>query len=318
MRVIFMGTPDFAVPVIDAIDRAGHDIVLVVTQPDRPKGRKAELVPSPVKEWALSHGKTVFQPEKIKRHEAVEELQKYQADVAVVAAYGQILSKEILDMPRLGCINVHASLLPKYRGAAPIQWSILNGDKVTGITTMQMGVGLDDGDILMQREVPIAPEDTGGTLFDKMSLAGGDLITVTLEAAEKGELHPVKQDENLVTHVGMIKKEYGNIDFSWDAERIVNHIRGLNPWPSAYTMYNGTMIKIWKGEAVSATEANIEIDKTAVLGTISKVSKDELLVKAGSGYLSVKELQAAGKKRMDISEFLRGHKFQVGDVFSRE
>ena len=199
MRIIFMGTPDFAVATLEAILREGHEVVAVVTQPDRPKGRKAELVASPVKEWALSHGKTVFQPEKIKRPEVVEELHKYQADVAVVAAYGQILSKEILDMPRLGCINIHASLLPKYRGAAPIQWSILNGDKITGITTMQMGVGLDDGDILMQKEVPISKEDTGGTLFEKMSLAGGDLITVTLEAAEKGELHPIKQDENLVT-----------------------------------------------------------------------------------------------------------------------
>jgi methionyl-tRNA formyltransferase len=318
MKVIFMGTPDFAVPVIDAIDRAGHDIILVVTQPDRPKGRKKELVPSPVKEWALSHGKTIFQPEKIKRPEAVEELKKYQADVAVVAAYGQILSKEILELPRLGCINVHASLLPKYRGAAPIQWSILNGDKITGITTMQMGVGLDDGDILLQKEVSILPDETGGMLFDKLSLIGGELITETLDEAEKGELHPVKQDENLATHVGMIKKEYGNIDFSWGAEKIVNHIRGLNPWPSAYTIYNGNMLKIWKGVAISTADAGIEIDKTAVTGTISKVTRDELLVKTGSGYLSVKELQAAGKKKMEISEFLRGHDVKVGEVFSRE
>ena len=207
MKIVFMGTPDFAVSTVDAIYKAGHEILLVVTQPDKPRGRSGALAPSPVKEWAMEHGIEVFQPVRIKRPEAVEVLKKYEADVFVVTAFGQILSQEILDMPRLGCVNVHASLLPKYRGAAPIQWAVLNGDKVSGVTTMLMAAGIDDGDMLLKKEYELAEDETGGSLFDRLAVMGGELIVETLDGLEKGEITPVPQNEAEATHVGMISKE---------------------------------------------------------------------------------------------------------------
>ncbi|MCR5641042.1 MAG: methionyl-tRNA formyltransferase [Lachnospiraceae bacterium] len=299
MNVIFMGTPDFALGTLDAIEAAGHQIVLVVSQPDRPKGRGNAMQYPPVKEWALERDIPVFQPERIRKPECIEELRKYPADIFVVAAFGQILPKEILEMPRLGCINVHASLLPKYRGAAPIQWSILNGDDVTGVTIMQMGVGLDDGDILTQVEVPIDAEDTGGSLFDKLAIAGGTLCAETMERLDRGEITPQPQDPKLATHVGMIHKELGKLDFSRPAKELECYIRGLNPWPSAYSKLGGKTLKIWKAKVLS------EVSGTP--GEIVEVTKDTMVIACGEGGLSLVEVQLEGKKRMPIADFLRGY-----------
>lgn len=255
MKIIFMGTPDFAATTLDALVEAGHEITLVVTQPDKPRGRKGELVPSDVKVYAQEHGFPVFQPERIRRPENIEELRRYEADIIVVAAYGQILPREILEMEKYGCVNVHASLLPKYRGAAPIQWSILNGDKVTGVTTMQMGIGLDDGDILEKAEVEIGEETTGGELFDRLAVVGGKLIVQTLKDIEAGNVEPVPQVEAESTHVGMLKKEMGNLDWSRPARELKNYVRGLNPWPAAYSFLDGKMLKIWTSEALSFEKA---------------------------------------------------------------
>ncbi|MBR6281078.1 MAG: methionyl-tRNA formyltransferase, partial [Lachnospiraceae bacterium] len=264
MKVVFMGTPDFALGTLDAIEAAGHEIVLVVSQPDRPKGRGNAMQAPPVKEWAVERNIPVFQPERIRKPENIEELRKYPADIFVVAAFGQILPEEILNMPRLGCINVHASLLPKYRGAAPIQWSILNGDAVTGVTIMQMGIGLDDGDILTQVEVPIESEDTGGSLFDKLAIAGGKLCAETMEKLDAGEITPIPQDPEKATHVGMIKKELGSLDFKRPAKELECYIRGLNPWPSAYTKLDGKTLKIWRATV---------LDKTGTPGEVIEVTK---------------------------------------------
>lgn len=320
MRITFMGTPDFTLPILDALKAAGHEIILVVTQPDKPRGRKAELMPPPAKEWAVANNIPVFQPERIKREEAVEVLKQYPADVCVVAAFGQILSKEILDMPRLGCVNVHASLLPKYRGAAPIQWSILNGEEYTGVTTMQMGVGLDDGDILLQKVVEIDDEITGGELFDKLAIVGGELIVETIEKLDRGEIVPVPQNEIESTHVGMIKKELGNLDFSRPAKELNNYVRGLNPWPSAFTYLNGKMVKIWKAKPITdlaEVPDFTDVMEKAEVATLVSNAKDTLLVRTGDGALSIEELQIEGKKRMTVSDFLRGHKIEEGERFSR-
>lgn len=247
MRVCFMGTPDFAASVLERVAEE-HEIVLVVTQPDRVNGRGGKVTVSDVKAWAIEHDVPVFQPEKIRKPEAIEELKKYDFDIAVVAAFGQILPPAVLDMPKYGCVNVHASLLPRYRGAAPIQWAVINGDKETGVTTMQMGPGLDDGDILLQETVPISPDETGGSLFDKLAVTGGKLILKTLSGIEAGTIKPRKQDETAATHVGMIRKDMGNLDFTRSAAELERLVRGLNPWPSAYTFLDGKMLKIWKAE----------------------------------------------------------------------
>ena len=302
MKVVFMGTPDFALGTLDAIEAAGHEIVLVVSQPDRPKGRGNAMQFPPVKEWAVERGIPVFQPERIRKPENIEEVRKYPADIFVVAAFGQILPEEILNMPRLGCINVHASLLPKYRGAAPIQWSILNGDSVTGVTIMQMGIGLDDGDILTQVEVPIESEDTGGSLFDKLAIAGGKLCAETMEKLDRGEITPIPQDPEKATHVGMIKKELGSLDFKRPAKELECYIRGLNPWPSAYTKLDGKTLKIWKATV---------LDKTGTPGEVIEVTKDSMVIACGEGALSLTEVQLEGKKRMPIADFLRGYNVEV-------
>lgn len=312
MKIIFMGTPDFAVPVLDAISKHNDEIILVVTQPDRPKGRKKIPEPSPVKKWAIERGIEVFQPEKIRKPEAVAYMQSKTVDAIVVAAFGQILPQEILDIPKYGCINVHASLLPKYRGASPIQYAVINGDKTTGVTIMKMGPGLDDGDILSQAEIPIEKDDTGGTMFDKLSVLGGELLVKTLEGIEDGTVKPRPQDPNKATHVGMIKKEDGNIDFKKKSSEIVNLVRGMDPWPSAFTFYKGKMIKIWKAEACEFDSRDYEP------GTIFVQDKNTLLVSTLDGAIKVLELQEEGRKRMAISSFLAGHEIDPGDMFERE
>lgn len=309
MKIIFMGTPDFSVPTLDAIKKDGNEIVLVVTQPDKKKGRKGILTPPPVKEWAVKNNISIFQPVKLREKQNIEELEKYEADVIVVAAFGQILPKEVLDMPKYGCINVHASLLPKYRGASPIQWAILNGDDETGVTTMQMDIGLDDGDILLQKKVPISSEDTGGSLFDKLSKVGADLLIETLHRIEKNDIVRIPQDDEKATHVGLIKKDFGILSFDEENKYILNKIRALNPWPSAFTFYKDKMVKIWKAKSVSFNNKGYEY------GDLVVENKDELLVVTRNGAISILELQEEGKKRMHAADFLRGHKIEKGDKF---
>lgn len=309
MKVIFMGTPDFAVGTLEALAAAGHQICLAVTQPDKPKGRGKELTPTPVKEAAVRHGIPVFQPRKVRRPECIERLKACQADVCVVIAFGQILSKELLEMTPYGCINVHASLLPKYRGAAPIQWAIIGGEQVTGVTTMQMDEGIDTGDMLLKTEVPIAPDETGGSLHDKLSEAGARLAVETLQELEAGRLVPTKQGESSTPYAKMICKELGNIDWNQSAAEIERLIRGLSPWPSAYTNWDGKVMKIWKA---AVREEKAESPIRPLPGTILGVEKDCFLVQTGEGILAVEEVQLPGKKRMEVSAFLRGNALQSG------
>ena len=327
MKIIFMGTPDFARGALEKIIEAGHEVLLVVTQPDKPKGRSGELQFSEVKECAVEHGLKVFQPVRIKLPENVAELKKYDADIYVVAAFGQILSQEILDIPKYGCVNIHASLLPKYRGAAPIQQSIIDGEKETGVTIMQMAAGMDTGDILIQKTIPIDENETGGGLFDKLSALGAELIVEALPMIERGELTPVPQDESKATKCGKLSKDMGKIDFDKSAEDIRNLVRGLNPWPSAFTSLDGKMLKIWNVKVVAENEivadagaegnagfnvaGNVDVP-TAEKGTIVTISKDSFTVKCGEGFLKVLELQLEGKKRMAVKDFLLGYKLKAG------
>ena len=313
MKVVFMGTPDFAVSTLEAIYEAGHEIVLVVTQPDKPRGRGKEMQFPDVKVWAIEHDLPVYQPVKIKEEEAIEYLRGYEADVFVVAAFGQILPKAILDMPPLGCVNVHASLLPKYRGAAPIQWAVINGDKVSGVTTMQMGVGLDDGDMLLKEKVELAEDETGGSLFDRLAIVGGKLCVKTIEGLEAGTVKAVPQNEDEATHVGMIKKSMGEMDFEKSAVELERLIRGLNPWPSAFTRLNGKTLKVWKAAVSSyedmANETGISVSdiERSNPGEIIWTGKDSIAVKCNGDILLMKEVQLEGKKRMTVADYLRGH-----------
>ena len=307
MKIVFMGTPEYAAKSLEAVILSGREVVLVITQPDKPKGRSGELIASPVKECAQRHGIPVFQPERIKRPEAVEELRKYEADVFVVAAFGQILSQEILDMPRLGCLNVHASLLPKYRGASPIQHVILDGEENTGITIMKMDAGIDTGDILYQKEIPIDPKDNYETLCDKLADLGGEAITEALELLEAGELSAVKQDDELSSYAPIIKKEMGRLDFAKPAVSLDRQIRSMTPWPSAFTKWNGKQLKIWKAAPLAETV------KKAVPGEVTHVEKDFFIVSTGEGSLRIEEVQLEGKKRMSCHDFLLGVKVVPGD-----
>jgi len=302
-----MGTPDFSVGTLEALIAAGHEVVLAVTQPDKPKGRGKEMQFPPVKECALQHGIPVYQPKRVREAECIEELRKYGADIMVVVAFGQILPKEILEMTPYGCVNVHASLLPKYRGAAPIQWSIIDGEEVTGVTTMQMNEGLDTGDMLLKVEIPIEPKETGGSLHDKLAAAGAKLCVETLVGLEEKSIVPIPQGETTTSYAKMLDKQLGNIDWSKDAKAIERLIRGLSPWPSAYTNWNDKIMKIWDAEY---TDVNAEVKP----GTIVKVNKDSFLVQTGQGALIIRELQIPGKKRMDAGAFLRGYQVKEGEV----
>lgn len=307
MKVIFMGTPDFSVGTLQELVDAGHEVVLAVTQPDKPKGRGKEMQFTPVKECALQHGIPVYQPRRIREPECIEELRKYEADIMVVVAFGQILPKEILEMTKYGCVNVHASLLPKYRGAAPIQWSIIDGEEVTGVTTMQMNEGLDTGDMLLKVEIPIEEKETGGSLHDKLAAAGAKLCVETLEGLKAGNITPIPQGETTTSYAKMLDKQLGNIDWSKSAVEIERLIRGLNPWPSAYTDWSGKVMKIWDAKVVhDAGEGNP--------GAIIKVEKEAFYVQTGNGLLKVLELQIPGKKRMDVGAFLRGYQVKEGEM----
>ena len=306
MRVIFMGTPDFAVGTLQAIYEAGHEVCLVVTQPDKPKGRDQAKQYTTVKEYAVEKGIEVFQPVKIKEAEAVEKLRSCQADIMVVAAFGQILPKEILNMCPYGCINVHASLLPKYRGAAPIQWVIIDGEKESGVTIMQMNEGLDTGDMISKVIVPIDEKETGGTYHDKLAKAGAKLCIATMEDIASGNITKTPQKDEDSCYAKMLKKELGNIDFTKGAVEIERLIRGLNPWPSAYTALHGKTLKVWAAD-VEEKEYEGEI------GAIVAKTKKSLVVKTGKGALAITELQLAGKKRMTTESFLLGYEVNEGE-----
>lgn len=310
MKIVFMGTPDFAAGILEDIIKAGHEIALVVTKEDKPRGRGKEVTFTPVKEVALKHNLPVFQPHRIKDAEAIETLKKYEADVFVVVAYGQILSREILDMPKKICVNIHASLLPKYRGAAPIQWAVIEGEQYTGVTTMRMEDGIDTGDIIETITYELKSDETGGSLFDKLMELGGKLIVSTLEKIENGTATFTKQDDSNSTYAKMLNKKLGDIDFSMDAVSIERLIRGLNPWPSAYTSLNGKNLKIWK--AVTK-----EDEYEGQPGEIVYVSEDEMYIKTGKGVLGIIELQLEGKKRMYIQDFLHGNKIEKGIVLGK-
>lgn len=322
MRVIFMGTPDFSVGTLEALVEAGHEVVLVVTQPDKPKGRGGRMQVTPVKEAAAAHGIPVFQPKRIRTPECVEELKKYNADIMVVIAFGQILTKEILEMTPYGCVNVHASLLPKYRGAAPIQWAVINGETVSGVTTMQMDEGIDTGDMLLKTEVALDEKETGESLHDKLADAGAKLCVETLEALKEGRVTPKKQGESPTEYARMLDKSLGNIDWNDPAVSIERLIRGLNSWPVAYTDWNGKVMKIWAAEVYAkeqeTTDGDIISDSGGYLpGTIVKVEKDGFYVQTGEGLLKVTKLQVPGKKKMDAAAFLRGYQVQKGDILKR-
>lgn len=313
MRVIFMGTPDFSVGTLEALIEAGHEVCLAVTQPDKPKGRGKEMQFPPVKETAIRYGIPVFQPQKVRALDCIEYLKGFQAEACVVVAFGQILPKEILKMTPYGCINVHASLLPKYRGAAPIQWAILSGESVTGVTTMQMDEGLDTGDMLLKTEVIITEEETGESLHDKLAKAGAKLAVETLKELEAGTLCPQKQGESPTPYARMLDKNMGNIDWSKSAVQIERLVRGLNSWPSAYTYWNGKVMKIWKAGVKSEETGNTT--KKAEPGEVLDVGKDYFSVQTGQGILMVKEVQLQGKKRMGTDAFLRGNALDSGMIF---
>ena len=302
MKIVYMGTPDFAVAPLEKIIEDGHEVILCVTQPDREKGRGKELAFSPVKECAIKHNIPVFQPLKIKEADAIEELKKYSADIFVVAAFGQILSKEILDMPKYGCINVHASLLPKYRGASPIQSVIMDGEEKTGVTIMQMDVGLDTGDMISSVSCDIKDDDTGESLHDRLAVLGAELLSKTLPTIENGTASRTPQDSSQTCYAKMLTKDLGRLDFKKDAVSLERLIRALNSWPSAYMMVDGKIMKLWKAAVREDNGGNAP-------GTIFDVNKKDFSVACGKGALVIKEVQLQGKKRMDSESFLRGYKF---------
>ncbi len=324
MRIVFMGTPDFAVETFNCLIKSRHEVVAVVTQPDKPKGRSGKTSPPPVKEAAIKAvndtGREIkiLQPVKAGGQDFIKELKNINPDVIIVAAFGQILPEDILSMPKYGCINVHASILPKLRGAAPVQQAVISGEKESGVTIMQMDAGIDTGDILLVKKCAIEPDETGGSLFEKLAAFGGPMVLEVLDMAEQGTLKPVKQDGSMHTYARMLKKETGHIDFNAPAEEIERLIRGLDPWPGTYTHIHGKMLKIWKAYVIPVNEAagkGIDTEEEISAGTVAAASKNNIIVKTGNGYLAITSLQPEGKKRMDTDAFLRGYKIEKGEQF---
>lgn len=306
MRIIYMGTPEFAVYALRSVIDAGHEVLAVFTQPDKAKGRSKALVPTPVKAEALKHGIPVYQPEKIREQENVALIKKLAPEVIVVAAYGQILSEQILEIPQYGCINIHASLLPKYRGAAPIEWAIINGEEKTGVTTMYMEKGLDTGDMIEKAEVTIEPDDTGVTLHDKLAHAGAQLILTTLASLQAETAVRTKQNDAESCYAVMLKKEMGDIDFTKPAALIERLIRGLIPWPCAYTTIDGKNVKLYRAEVRTTDTASCQP------GEIIEITKKTFTIACGQDALVIRRLQPEGKKEMDTAAYLNGNKLQVG------
>ncbi|MFD0616517.1 methionyl-tRNA formyltransferase [Paenibacillus sp. GCM10027629] len=309
MKIVFMGTPEFAVPSLQMLLSEGYNVAAVVSQPDRPKGRKRLLTPTPVKEVAIENGIPVLQPMKLRSPESVDELAKLQPDLIVTAAYGQILPKAVLDLPRLGCINVHGSLLPEYRGGAPIQRSIMNGETVTGVTIMYMAEGLDTGDMISRVEVPITDEDTAGTMFEKLSIAGANLLRETLPELIAGRIEAVKQDESLATYSPNLTREDERIDWSRSSRDIFNQVRGLVPWSGGFTLWQDEVFKVWSCRVSASTS-------DAVPGTVLACDMNGIEVKTGDGSIILTQVQPAGKKAMDASEFVRGGKMTKGTILT--
>ena len=310
MRIVFMGTPDFSVPALEALVEGGHEVVAAITQPDKPKGRGKAVLMTPVKEKAMELGIPVYQPVKVREPEFVEKLWQMEPDAIVVVAFGQILPKSILEIPRYGCVNIHASLLPKYRGAAPIQWAVIDGERESGVTTMFMNEGLDTGDMLEKEAVTLDPKETGGSLHDKLSAIGGRLILSTLKGLEDGTLKGTPQTDEGTCYAKMLKKSLGDIDWTMDAAAIERLIRGLNPWPSAYTCLHGKTLKIWDGDVLGR-------EYGVGPGTVGEVVKNRLVVQTGQGSLAIRSLQLEGKKRMDAGDFLRGYAVEAGTRLER-
>ena len=303
MKIIFMGTPDFAAASLEALIDSRHEIQAVVTQPDKPKGRKGELTPSPVKVVAEEKGIKVYQPLKVRDEEFVETLRAYNPDVIVVVAFGQIIPLSILKMPKFGCVNIHGSLLPKYRGAAPIQWAVLDGEKETGITTILMDEGIDTGDILLKKTIKIEADETSGSLFDKLMALGAKTILETLDELEKGNLTTTKQGESPTAYAKMLTKAMGLIDFTRSAKELDCFVRGMDPWPSAYTLLAGKTLKLWKVRAV---------DGSGKAGSVIEIGKESFTIACGEGAIEVLEVQLEGKKRMSAGDFLKGSTLNIG------
>lgn len=307
MNIVFMGTPEFAVPTLEMLIEEGHTINAVVTQPDRPKGRGNKEVMPPVKACALKHNLQVLQPERVRKDENFyEHIKNLNPDVIVVVAFGQILPVSILELPRLGCINVHGSLLPKYRGAAPIQWAVINGEPVSGVTIMYMDKGIDTGDMLYKKELVLAPDETSGTLYEKMMHIGAEALKEAMPMIISGGKEREKQDEALATYAPMLSKSLGEIDFSKSAKSIDSLIRGVNPWPMAYTYYAGQLMKVWKANVLGERSSGL-------LGEIVKVDKEGILVQTGEGQLLIEEIQMPNKKRMLVSEYIKGNTIKEGE-----
>ena len=320
MRLVFLGTPAFAVPTLEKILEGGHSVVAVVTQPDRPKGRGQALATSPVKDAALRANLPVFQPERIRRPEGVAHLAELGAEAMVVVGYGQIIPQSIIDLAPHGILNVHASLLPKYRGAAPIQWSVVNGETVTGVTTMRIDAGLDTGDMLLRAETAIGAEETAIELGRRLAVLGADLLAETLERLEAGALTPEKQDPSQATYAPILKKEDGLIDWRWPAEAIHNRVRGLQPWPGGHTTFRGQSLNVWKTRsgaglpacAVALREATAQAGRPAPPGTIHRIKP--LLIVCGNGLLELQEVQSEGRKRMSAADFANGQRLTENEV----
>jgi methionyl-tRNA formyltransferase len=310
MKIVFMGTPDFAVQTLEKCIEH-HEVVGVFTQPDKPKGRGKKVSPTPVKITAEEHGINVFQPDKIRKSDWVELIKDLNPDVIVVVAFGQILTQEILDVPKYGCINVHASLLPKYRGAAPINWAIANGEKITGITTMQMDAGIDTGDMLLKSCIEIKEDMNAGELHDQLATIGADLLVDTLKALEKGELVPVKQNSEESSYASMLNKEMASIDWNMSAVMISNRIRGFNPWPVAHTKYKNETLKIFRAKPIEEFPVD---DSNNKAGKVLSNDKTGISVMTGNGVLLIEELQLGSLKRMSAHAFLLGHEIEIGTI----
>lgn len=307
MKIVYMGTPDFAVSALEAIVKAGHEVSLVVTQPDKAQKRSSALVMPPVKEKALEYNIPVFQPEKLRKSDIMDRLNAIKPDVIVVVAFGQILPKDVLEAPKYGCVNIHASLLPKYRGAAPIQWAVINGDEKTGVATMLMDETLDTGDILMLEEYTLRPDETGGSLFDRLAAIGAELIIKTLDGLEKGTIVP-KTQEGEASYAAKLDKSMARLDYDRPAKMVECMVRGLNPWPCAYSILGGKTLKIWGAKVCN------EAPDDAKVGEIYMIDKEYIYVKCAEGAIAITELQLEGKKRMDTKSFLLGYHIEKGTI----
>ncbi len=312
MRIVFMGTPDFAVPSLEMLVKEGYEVVAVVTQPDKPKGRGNKMTAPPVKEFALKHQIMVLQPDKIKTPEFIEQIRALKPDLFITAAYGKIISRELLDVPVHGCINVHGSLLPAYRGAAPINWAVINGETKTGITTMYTDVGIDTGDMLLKKEIELGPDMTVGELHDKLAVLGAEVLRETLTALKNGTLQRIPQEDSQSSYAPMMNKELGHIDWNKSAGEIHNLVRGTDPWPGAYTFLLGNRMRVWKTSLVPG-KSDAEIDN----GKILKVDDKGILVKCPDGNLWIKEVQFDSSKRMSVGDYIRGHEINVGETLGK-